>query len=732
MTVSGRYDPETIQGFDAPASTLLFTTDSPLRIPLPYSEKPISGVVVYAADKITAKNKIKAYVEDEDKNIIGKKRHQTTNYKQDGLPGIRLFFTNIKQEKKHQYFLVISSYNNEQNALVGTPEKLLVYSLLYKEPVAVATKLGVNIGTALALCFVVMYYIQIQKKWKWVGAGIIVCVFSVLATLPYLYRIGDWGIFDWDYRHSLSYIYQTSIREYHQFPLWNPYICGGSAALGDPEFAFFTPSFLLQFIFGVENGTGLAITLGFMVTGIGMLFLAKTLRLEPFSALLSASIVVFSTALSLKVTEGHTTIVFAFMWVPWILFAWITAYKANSKIYNGWIFLCAVFLSLALLQGGIYILSYTVLAFAALCVLAHKKKHALQISWHACVWMLGLTAFQLIPTLFWILEFPDQAFVGSAYTFTNFWDIFFGRYLQNVYVIKNQLSRWHEYGAYVGYGVFTLIIVGISYIKQSRIVRILVIGVVLSLAVSSLGPFFEPTLQYLQFLPRSNISRLVLFTLLFGGLLAGYGMKRLIHILPPQLSFIPVIIAGFICIDLLSIQYMVAEQGFSIPRLEQIIPNSPKPISHTTDTFDYRINSSDTPRAYAAILKGYGTSSFCSVIGPKPAVTTTEITSANSQYIWTNTDAETQLLTWTPNKIIFSYEADEDSDIFINSNNAHGWKTSVGFIQQKNPILTIHVPAGKHTVTVKYQPPGMLVGIAISLITVCGIFLYRKKLFQFR
>ncbi|MEK7499973.1 MAG: hypothetical protein AAB649_05205, partial [Patescibacteria group bacterium] len=308
------------------------------------------------------------------------------------------------------------------------------------------------------------------------------------------------------------------------------------------------------------------------------------------------------------------------------------------------------------------------------------------------------------------------AFVGSAYTYANLWDIFFGRYIQNVFVIQNQASRWHEYGAYIGYGVFTLILVGATYVKSSRVVRILLIGLLATLVISSLGPLLEPTLGYLKFLPRSNISRIILFTLVCAGLLAGFGMKRIISLCPLRLSIVPVIIVGFIAIDLLSLAYSIAEEGFPISRVSEDIPLSPLPITHTTETFDVRNNGADTPRSYAATLKGYGTSSFCSVIGPQSAIAT----SSEASYIQSLPNAQTTLLFWSPNKIMFSYNSPQNTKISLNTNYASGWHTTYGSIVKGNPRLTIKVPAGEQTITLKYRPRGMLIGITISILT----FLY--------
>jgi hypothetical protein len=735
FSVSGRYDSEIVQGFEAPTVSLHVSSEKPLVIPLPHTEKEIAGIIVYAGDEASAHTTMHATIQDVYNNVLATKQRQVTRYKQSGSPEIQLFFPRKSYGEKEKVFLSLTPLIGQSLALVANnrddeqKEPSLVFSVLYREPISVGTQQGVIVGTALALSFVLLYQLRNHRKKQWIGAMVIIFLFSILATLPYIYRPSDWGIHDWDYRHSLSYIYQTTIRIYHQIPLWNPYICGGTAGLGDPEFAIFTPSFLLQFIFGVENGTGIALSVGFIITGFGMLFLAKALKLDPLPALLSSIVVIFSTALMLKATEGHTTIIFAYMWVPWIFWAWLYAYRTNTQ---RWMLACGIFLSLALLQGGIYILSYTVVSLIGISLLSSRRKDAVLISLYAGIWMIGLTSFQLIPTLFFLREFPDQSFVGSAYTYMRLWDIFFGRYLQGTYVIPNQVSRWHEYGAYIGYGVFALVLIGASYFKSSKIVRILLFGMVVTLILSSLGPLFEPLLHHLHFLPRSNVSRLVLFTILCGSLVAGFGMKRLLLLTASRYPLLPLVLVGFIAIDLLSIDYPIAEQAFVIPRVSKTLPQSPRPLTYVSDAYEMRYQGNDIPRAYAAAQKGYGTFSFCSVIGPQSSVVTTSVVNPSPSYIWAEEGVSTTLVSWSPNKIVFSYDAPQTTEVFINSNSAKGWQVDRGSIVRTSSLLTVHVPAGKQTVTVQYQPKGMVVGILITFGTFALMFCNRKKLFQER
>ncbi len=645
-----------------------------------------------------------------------------------------MLFTPGLFPKNESFELVISPSHKEKIALLSNamPEDSLqapiVLSIIYKEPISLGATIGIIIGTFLGISFVLLHNLPIRISFKWLIVYGIIILCSIATLYPYISHGGQWGINDWDYRYSLAHIYSATIKEYHQIPFWNPYICGGAAGLGDPEFSLVTPYFLLQFLLGEEMGTGISIILCFIITGLGVARLAKTLQLPPLAALLSAIIVLFSSALLLKTAEGHTTIIFAFMWIPWALFAWLTAYRAPRPAYSKWAFLCGIFLTLALLQGGIYILSYTALAFGAFIGLANNRKKACLISLFAGTWMIGLGSFQLIPTLFWLKQFPDQAFVGSTYTYARFWDIFFGRYMQGVFVLKNQLSLWHEYGAYIGYGTFACALLGISYAKQSKIVRVLILGMVITLIMSSIGPLLAPVLAYLPFIPRSNISRLVLFSILCGGILAGFGVKRVLSLRSPYHAGALLILLGFISIDLISLAYPIAEQGFVIPPITENIPRTSAPISHLSEMYEFRHQGRDVPRSYGAILKGYGTSSFCAVLGPKNSVITTAAGTIAPAYLSSSENTSVKLLSWSPNTIKFSYSSENNTVITINTNYAKGWHSSYGKINPDASLVGAELPAAlDKEVSITYTPPGIFIGAIISLSTFVFAAFFLKR-----
>lgn len=605
----------------------------------------------------------------------------------------------------------------------STQEQLISLSLLRTTSAAFGFRQGVYVGSAFLLCIVLLTGVRDQRR-KLLLAIVLVILFAPLATLGYWFSDNDLGISDWDYYFTLHDSYRRAIVEHHTFPLWNPYICGGTAGLGDPEFPVFSPTFLLELIFGIPVGVRLAIVLSTMVGSIGMLMLSRRLGRSTEAGLIAALAVAFGTVNLLEITEGHVNVLAA-MWIPWILWSWHRMVFANK-----YPMVCGIFLALTFLGGGIYLLMYTALAFIGLILFVDNRRAALTRTLYAALWAMGFAAFKLIPVLFWLRQFPDDAYASSSYTLPWIVDILFGRHLHGSEIIPRQMSGWHEYGAYIGYIVFGLALIGLSYWKQSRTVRLLLLAAVIATGLSILGPQLRPLFDQLWFFPRSSISRFILFAVIPLCLLASYGGDRIARIFPRRGKYIRAILIGCVAIDLFSLTYQLSEQAFVLPHTVDVITPAAYPLEYTVHRYDTQGNDSRSTRSYDAYLKGYGTLTYCSVLGPKPSVRT--IMDEDHRFVYVSgQDAHAEVLSWGYNKIRVRGQSSKDAVVVLNANYADGWKAN----RQKaiivdNKVAT-SVPAGTYDITFRYTPPGLFLGQCISI----GALLFasfRKRIRSFR
>ncbi|MEX1997149.1 MAG: hypothetical protein WEA04_00515 [Candidatus Andersenbacteria bacterium] len=570
--------------------------------------------------------------------------------------------------------------------------------------------------------------VGLLPRWRYPAAAALLALIIPLATAGFWFSYGQWGISDWDYYFSLHENIRRSIVQYHVFPLWNPYTCGGTAGLADPEFSLFTPTFLLELIFGIPTGFRLAIYLATITGGLGTLILARAMRLPATAGFLAACIFSLSSVNLLEIVEGHPNI-FAAGWLPWIFWSWLKAYQAPAKTFLRQSILCGLFLALTFFQGGIYLLMYTSLSFIILPFLVKRPRRAILTTLYAGLWAVGLAAIKLIPVMLWLREFQDSVYASSTYTLPNLHHILLGRYLHGAEVLLNQGSGWHEYGAYIGYGTVVLALLAALTGWKSRLVRGLIVATVLALVISSIGPFLKPVFDHASFLPRSNISRIIILGVLALALLAGHGLHFLIFRRPQRNLLLAPVIIGLIAVELMTLSYQLSTQAFVLPPAAISPDPAPSPIAFTAHRYEVRHNGSDYTRAYAATLAGYGTLSYCSVLSPPIAVRT--IHDEEDKEIVSLQKAATYTLDhWSPNEVHVRVTTPVASDVIINTNYARGWQVNNQPAQEIVGRPATRVAPGTHRLIFHYSPPGLLLGILLSSLTIiaAAYFLGRSRL----
>lgn len=592
-------------------------------------------------------------------------------------------------------------------------------------PFAFETFQGALAGIIFGLGALLVAYLP---RYKWIAASALCILITPIALLPFWLSSGDLGISDWDYYFSMHTNVRNTIMHYGQFPLWNPYTCGGTSALGDPEFPALSPLFLLELLFGTPAGLKLSIYASTAIGALGMLHFARKLNIGVIGGLMASLGMAFGTVNLLELVEGHQNILAA-MYIPWIGYAWLSAYQATGKKRIYATLAMAALLALTFLQGGLYLLMYLTGIFIIAPWFVRHTKRAFYIILTSGITALGLAAVKIIPVLFWLQEFQDKAYASSAYTISSINKILLGRiYYGAENVIPNQGSGWHEYGAYIGPVILLCGLIGLIWNRKKRIPQILLIGGTIALLLSSLGPLFKPLFDHIPFIPRSNVSRIILFTVLPLSLLAGFGIDS-IQKSGRRMRVYALILLTLAAVDVMSLSYGVASQAFVLPHVGHSITEATYPIAYSPFEYKTRYNGNDYTRAYDATLKGYGNMSYCSVLGPEPAVRIITDEGGTDLLSFPNDKAATfTIKKWTPNKAIFEVTTTEATTVVLNANYAKGW------FGNGKPALEIgnrvgqNIPGGTSIVEFSYIPPGLYAGLAITIASIIaiGYILFRK------
>ena len=141
---------------------------------------------------------------------------------------------------------------------------------------------------------------------RWLPLGWVALALAVIApTLAHPDQFAS--SYDWRLFQTWLEAGRRSVVWYHQFPLWNPWTCGGQVYLANPQSLVATPTFLLVLAFGTALGAKLTLAAYYFCAFDGMYRLARSHDISLPSSLLAA--ILFGTGgwLALHFAEGHCT-----------------------------------------------------------------------------------------------------------------------------------------------------------------------------------------------------------------------------------------------------------------------------------------------------------------------------------------------------------------------------------------------------------------------------------------
>jgi hypothetical protein len=188
------------------------------------------------------------------------------------------------------------------------------------------------------------------------------------------------------------------------FPLWNPVIGTGRSLIADPFLFFFNPFISLPMaLFGIINGSKVAVLLNFFMAGLGMWFVARELKFGRLTRLWCSLLYMMSGAIPAHLSAGHIQLAFALGWLPWSIAGLLWVINRSSPLV---ILLASLAQALFFFTGNLY---YQVYALFCLLILgigftfSWKSLHfkgdvAKRITLMALI-SLGLISIQFLPEL---------------------------------------------------------------------------------------------------------------------------------------------------------------------------------------------------------------------------------------------------------------------------------------------------------------------------------------------
>ncbi len=278
---------------------------------------------------------------------------------------------------------------------------------------------------------------------------------SITFCLSLFDNVYGLGNHDWD-QHQFYYAsVLKSVIEYHQWPFWNPWYCGGNVLWQNPQVAILTPVYILGVFFPFVIAVKISIVLHYFCGFLGMHFLCtRLLKLKYFPLILYlAAFFVFSGSLALHIKVGHSTFL-PFFYLPWIVYHY---FKINEKYKYNQAFKAAAWSALAIYNGGIHSLAmlYILLGILALYrSLKIKQFLPLKALFAVIIPTIAISSPKLIPVLYFLVskDFVDDRLFTPVEFITNeiLVNIYTNRNQSMDFVYSNQQFGWWEYGNYLG------------------------------------------------------------------------------------------------------------------------------------------------------------------------------------------------------------------------------------------------------------------------------------------
>jgi hypothetical protein len=306
-----------------------------------------------------------------------------------------------------------------------------------------------------------------MRKWE---IGVLVAV-SIIVSLVYYYPIlnsgNNLGIQDWDQNFAWTEATRVSLLDFHQFPFWNPYKCGGSVQFAAPETPVISLQTLFALLFGTIRGIKLSIFFHGAIGLIGFYLLARQYGVSKVGSLLAAMIFSFSGITGSFLSTGM--VVFTnFAYTPFIL------YFFNKGLQNWkWGIASGALYALAFYYGyhiplvlGVYIFIYTLVKSIVNRTITPLKTAAI---------LVATATILMLPKLLLEIQimriFPRSMNDVSGYGILNFFRLLLAPIQDLFYDYKIPGSKFNidESSLYVG--ILSLILFLFFFVRNRNGIR---------------------------------------------------------------------------------------------------------------------------------------------------------------------------------------------------------------------------------------------------------------------
>ena len=306
------------------------------------------------------------------------------------------------------------------------------------------------------------------------GALTAAAIAVVLATIvsavaPMFADLSTLGGHDWDEMEAQRWLVVKSIREFHQFPFWNPYACGGFSGWAAVESDTIVVSpFLPVYLFApLAWAVRVEVVGAAIISALGAWLFAG--RFTRSAALRAFVCVIFAVngRWAMQTATGHAWHLY-YAYTPWVFFLFDKAAQGDRKS----VYLCGAVVALMVYAGAIYPLPQTALLVAIYAgALAVMRRDPTPVAVGAAVGAIGagLAAPKLVSMLEDLARWPRLTDSSESIDLHAFVQILIDRN-QDISLPAAPVGPWgwHEYGMYIGWVPFVATLAGVVFAKDPR------------------------------------------------------------------------------------------------------------------------------------------------------------------------------------------------------------------------------------------------------------------------
>jgi hypothetical protein len=267
-----------------------------------------------------------------------------------------------------------------------------------------------------------------------------------------------------------------TMRDYHQFPFWEPYACGGHPNWGGFESGSMIVSPWLPFFLTMTLPHAMRVEIwgSALISALGAWMLASRFTSSP--ALRALAVVAFAVngRWALQIASGHTWHL-AYAWTPWTLYLYDRAVGADATrgaprlrdyVLGG------VCVAMMVYTGGIYPLPETVFAVAAygaLLAVITRSFRPLLVGMGVGALGVGFAAPKLVPVVEVMMKHPRLIESTETLDLNALIDVLTS-HDQDMTSGHAGVTQWgwHEWGMYVGWVVVVLVLLGVVLARGQR------------------------------------------------------------------------------------------------------------------------------------------------------------------------------------------------------------------------------------------------------------------------